>query len=1259
MILLSAFTVSAQVPINGEVVGTVENEAGVAQANVKVTLTYTGTVKPGAPVIGQTRTATTDRTGLFVMDQIESGVYELRAEAPFFEPVRTNLEIFTAKAKIVKIILGRRSQVSVTAEVDIEGGFRAPVISTVEFQLGTDVKEPVVNTRQGQLGGSFEPERITALPLDGRNYLDLLKLQPGVYDENGGEGFGSFNGARATAQNFTLDGTENTDADVALPSLFENGAVALDSIQEFRVIGSNASAEFGRNSGGQVSLFIKRGSHDFHGLAYEYFTSDRLNARNFFDVDPQLADRGFKPPALRHQLGANFSGPLATDRHFFFASYEGFRNREGLPRSPRVPTVDKEVNGETEAGLVGTLEREIDFAEGLDKSGFPFGSPSPLLVAIFKRAYPSDPNLIRPLIGSDGMPNSEVGIFNTTIPFINHTDSFLIRTDHQLTTGNRAHVRYALSNGDESVVGNGLPGAGAGKDFRTQNVSIVDAQIFGDNQVNEFRFGFSRNRVRFPSAQTSPAIQALAGQTLLQVFPDCFVCGDSRLTFGQLYPGIRFGSDNSSINGFPYFIFPSGTLANFGVDSLNFPQGRARNTFQFGNTFSMIKGGHTIRAGLDIRRLQQNSISGFNLRPFFLLRDLPFAFGGTLAGLDRDGIISGQQNFFFTRECGAGDGRACAAADFDGDGLPDGPIIRGLRSTEFGFFVQDNMKLTRRLTLDAGLRYEIFGRESEADGFLSRAINFRFGWFSQDGTLAPDFNLRQFGSGIGSTVRNADLNDFGPRVGMAWDPFGDGKTAIRAAYGIYYDHIHGTTIFPNQLNPPGVMGFVFSADPRNRIRVGEVPVPRTLVNGHLAVRQCQTSNGAAGFVDESGACVQKPLAVSLIDPHFRDGYVQRWNLTIQRELGKDTFIEVSYVGSKATRLPRARLMNLGPSLFDKPPLSVIYFQGADVHRPNPQFDTITVQESSASSIYHSVELQVQRRLAKGLSFQAAYSLGHSLDDVSSNGVNAGTGGSIFPQNSFDLSSERGPSAFDVRHRLVINYVYDLPFGPGRSFLSTTQGVGGKALEGWSISGITVFQTGFPVTVLAGYDVNEDGVLNDRPFLVPGHSLKQLRASGVHDKTRFFVDPTGGDHRFCDINGTVPLLQFPCSGSANILTPGRSTLNLDPTDHRIYPTLADFFRRTYFDANGNLLRPFDPNLLVGRGVFTGPGRVKFDFALRKITSLSGLREGMTVEFRADFFNIFNQTNLGDPEAIITAPQFGEITSTSTSSRHIQLALKLAF
>lgn len=1247
LLMICAVPAAAQVPITGRVVGTIENEAGVALADVRVTLAYQGAAPSTGAVMPQARTVNSDSNGVFVIDQVDPGLYRLTVQAAFFEPVTTTIEVLTANSKILKIVLGRRSRVAFSTDVAVEDGFRVPVISTVEFQLGTDVKEPVVNTREGQLGGSFEPQRITALPLDGRNYLDLLKLQPGVFDENGGEGFASFNGGRGTAQNFTLDGTENTDADVALPSLFEDGAVSLDAIQEFRVITSNANAEYGRNSGGQVSLFVKRGGNEFHGLLYHYFMHDKLNARNFFDLDPQFIKRGLKPPALRHQFGANGGGPLVKDRQFFFTSYEGFRNREGLPRHPRVPTVG-EVDG---VNLFrNQLEAQFRFVENLEPSGLPPSSfPSPLLTALFKFGYPAP---TRPLITPSGEPDSVVGIFDTTVPFQNDTDSFIVRTDHQLTASNRMHVRYGLSNGDESIVGNGLPGSGAGKDFRTQNVSIVNTHLIGANQVNEFRFGFSRNRVDFPTAQTPMAIQRLAGMTLAEAL-DCGAeafsveCQQSRRTFAQLYPSIRFGADNSTSQGFPYFIFPSGTFANFGVDAGLFPQGRARNTFQFGDTYSAVVGRHTIRAGMDIRRLQQNSISGFHLRPSFILVDIPDRAAGSIPGISSDQIFGGQQNYFFTRECGAGDMRACAASDRNGDGIPDGPIIRGLRSTEYGLFIQDNVKLTRRLTLDAGLRYEIFGREGEADSFLSRATNAQF---LPNGTLSPNFSVQQFGSGIGRTVRDADLNNFGPRLGLAWDPFGDGKMAVRASYGIYYDHIQGTTIFPSQLNPPGVLGFsipndiILANESRVFGRVGLVPV--RLAPGALL----QTDLGGNVAIGPNGQPGRYPLPLHVIDPATRDPYTQRWNLTIQRELDQDTLIELSYVGSKGTRLLRVRTPNLGPFIIDQPALGQIFFGDfRSFRRPNTQFGSVTWQESSANSIYHAFQLHAQRRFSRGISFQVSYTIGKSLDDASSNVADAGRGGSIFPQNSFDLSSERGRSAFDVRQRLVFNYVVDLPLGPGRTFLSNVNGVGGRLLEGWSVSGITVIQTGFPLTLLAGYDVNGDGVLNDRPFLVPGRSLNDLLVpgGGKNGNTRFFRDPTGGDNQFCDFNGTPTTSSFPCQRSRNIVTPGRQRYFFDPT------------APTYFDQRPNLLRPFDPNLLLGRGLLTGPGRIKFDLAVRKVTSLSRLREGMNIELRAEFFNLFNHTNFADPEVNILSPQFGELTATSTSSRLIQLALRLAF
>lgn len=1201
--LIGARASSPQVPISGRVVGTIRNEAGVPQSGITVTLTFKG--RPGAapPPTPVVRQAVSQRDGLFWIDQVEPGVYDVTVGAPggrttraaeeVYEGATLEIEVLTAKAKVVEIIIGKKSRIAATADVPITDTLRAKVVTLVEFQLGGGAREPVVNTVDPALGRSLDPRWIIGLPLKGRNYLDLLLLEPGVVEGNGGEGFGSVNGGRATAQNYTLDGTENTDSDIALPSLFENGAIALDAIQDFRVIRSNANAEFGRNSGGQVSLFIKRGSHEVHGSVYEFFSSDRLNARDFFDRDPVFAHRGFKPPLTRHQFGATVGGPLARRGHFFFANYGGYRNREGLPRHPRVPT----------ASLRQELASTFEFVDFDPRTGWPIGTaPSPLLVALFLRGYPL-PTRELPATAQRLFPagfqtevralqaSPDVGVFDTTVPLTEATDSFILRTDHELGRKNRLHVRYALSDGTVSIVGNGLPGSGAGKDFRPQNVSLVNTHVFNNAMSNEVRFGFSRNRVFFPTAATPPEIQQLAGLRPSDVIPQI---PPLPLTFAQVYRDIGFGPDNSSFTGFPHIVFETGRFADFGVEAASFPQGRARNTFQFGDTFSLVRGRHAMRAGFDIRRLQQNSISGFNLRPTIIVPDV------SVESLFVDRVVGGRQNFFLTR-----------------DGQPNGPILRGLRSTEWGFFFQDTVKLTPRLTLDLGLRYELFGREREVQDFLSRAVNFTFTAFSPSATVSPSFAVRALGPAVGFTVRNGDRNDFGPRLGLAWDMLGTGRLVLRAAYGMYYDHIQGSTIFPTQVNPPGVLGFVIpmevaaEAELRRDTRIGEIPVPRSR-DGF--VRPCQLTAGATGFLDAVGRCVAIPMPVAIIDPNLRDPYTGRWSLTLAGQIHRAWSVELSYVGSKGTKLARARTVNLGPFL-EEPFLERFFGR----RRPNLGFGEIWVQESSASSLYHALQLDVQHSMRGGLMLRAAYTFSKSLDDASSNIRDAGRGGSIFPQNSFDFVGERGLSAFHTAHRLVLSYLYDLPFGPGKPVLGQVAGWPARLIGDWAISGITVFQTGFPLTLLAGLDVNADGVLNDRPVVVG--SLSALRGQAGGEKTRYFGDPTG------------------------IVTPGRGE-RLDPFNP------PPFY-------SGNLLRPFDPRILAPRSSFIGPGRNKFDLAVRKFIGLDRLRPGLNAEFRAEFFNLFNHPNFADPDVVITSPQFGEITATTTGGRNVQFALRIQF
>ncbi|MBI4470724.1 MAG: TonB-dependent receptor [Acidobacteria bacterium] len=1178
---LIAWPVDAQVPTTGRLAGFVKDEAGTPQRGIEITLVFTGSRAPGAAPASAPRRVLTDVRGFFLFDQLEPGVYQLSGVRAGLSPLNLAVEVAIARAKVVEVVLGRSSAQATTAEVAIDQGFKAKIIALLEFELAAKVKEPVVNTREALLGSSFEPGRLTALPLQGRNYLDVLLLQPGTAPGNGGEGFGSFNGGRASSQNFSLDGTENTDADVALPSLFQNGAVALDAIQEYRIVTSNANAEFGRNSGGQISLFIRRGTAEFPGGAYEFFRSSAFDARDFFSPDPRLTGQSDKPHLLRHQFGGHLGGPIWKSSHFFFGSYEGYRNRQSIPAHPRVPTA------ELRRQLRGVFA-DVDIDR---RTGFPFSGPSPLLTALFNLPGSDYPLPNRPVVNPATQVNpSDIGIFDTLLPFSAETHSFIVRTDHQWTRGHQSRFRYAGSSGNESPLGNGIPGTSAGKDFRTQNVSIVHTTLISDRQVNEFRFGFSRNRVEFPTEPAPARIQTLANQTISQAIRP--VSGETGQTFAELYPDIRFGLDNSGAGGFPSIGFFFDRFSNLGVDADRYPQGRARNTFQFGDSYSIAHRRHAFRAGFDIRRLQQNSISGYNLRPSFIIPDY------SLETLFTDRTRTGRQNFFFTQS-----------------GQPGGPILRGLRSTEYGFFGQDNIRLTGGLNLDLGLRYEIFGRETEAHNFLSRAVNYRFVGFSPAATLDPAFHTESVSDAIGKTVRHGDHNNLGPRIGLAWDLFGDGRTSLRAAYGIYYDHIQGSTIFPNELNPPGVLGFVIP----DNTRIGAVPAARASGG---SPRPCMLPSGGTGLLNTAGDCLATPL--SIIDPHFRDPYVQRWNVTLQRELDRDTAIELSYVGSKGTHLARARTPNLGPFI-DEPALANGNFFGRA--RPNPGLGAVTVQESSASSVYHAAQLQVQRRLSRSLGFQVAYTYSQSVDDVSSNVVDAGAGGSIFPQNSFDYSSERGLSAFHTRHRVAINYVYDLPIGPGQYLWGNVSGMAARLTSGWSVSGITVFQTGFPLTFLSGEDTNADGVFNDRPLLVG--DLAGLRPSGGSgDVTQYFGNPAG-------------ILTGLFTGPQGVGSPF-----FDPTRP---PAL-------YVK---NLIRPLDPNLLVGRGSFTGPGRNSFDFALRKVTLLGRSKESVRLEFRAEFYNLFNHTNFADPDTKLTSPQFGQITATSIPARQVQFALKLGF
>ncbi len=637
------------------------------------------------------------------------------------------------------------------------------------------------------------------------------------------------------------------------------------------------------------------------------------------------------------------------------------------------------------------------------------------------------------------------------------------------------------------------------------------------------------------------------GQNLMlneaHVFSPRFI-NDARVAFSRVGNQVLIENPGVSVNqqvGLPEL---SNNPRDFGLSFIrvtgysplgheyNNPQDSATNVFQFLDTATYTRAAHLLKFGFDFRYTQQSAFRDVQSRGLF--------------------TFPGQVSFTLP------DGTPTVFPFITGNALANLllglPLVTGgarldnhqhLRTESYNLFVNDSFRITPHLTLSAGLRYEY---NSPPVDTKDRANIYD----PATGKLVPVGT-----GGIPSGGYEADKNNFAPRLGLAWALGKDSATIVRAGYGVYYDQ---SPLAPGE-------GLFFNAPYFDfRFYFQSQQAPLTLFNPFPFNTPGQTPPSAFAF-----------------DHNLRTSYTQHWNLSVQRQLGSTTVAELAYVGSKGTKLLAARDINQPAARPQQPNL-----------RPNPLLGEITQQEGSADSSYHSLQARVQQRLAFGLSLLGAYTWGKSLDNAS--GIFASLGDPNYPQNSYDLSAERGRSGFDVRHRFSLSYAYDLPFGKGKSLLSNA-GWATALVTGWQTYGVITLQTGRPFTValLPEFDNSNTGISNlgflgnDRPNLV---------------------------------------------GSARLD---------NPTPERWFNTAA--FVIPPFGRFGN----------AGRNILDGPSYKNVNFSLVKNTAI---KEEMAIQFRAEFFNLFNHPNFGLPDNFVGSPSFGRLYSAD-SPRRIQFGLKLLF
>jgi hypothetical protein len=1083
-----------------------------------------------------------------------------------------------------------------------------------------------VNTTNATRGGSFGELFLLTLPLPGvRTFDSLAFLLPGVapppqaiganYGPGIGPGVGtsgqfSVNGLRSRSNNFTIDGSDNNDEEIGVRRQGFTSLVpqSIESVQEFQISTVLPEPQYGRNLGAQVNAVSRSGGGGYHGTVYGFLTDKRLKARDPFDLaggpasttlvadgrTVQLNGQDLtvrnpvqdENPFTRAQYGFVIGGPLVKQKTHFFASLEHQDINASRESHFAVPTV-------AERGLFTTGATGFPVSvDGVNKDLFPTSGEGDAFFSLFP--FPNNP------IGPYG-PNT----FTEVIPASADGTIFSIKLDHNIGKNHILTGRYNFT--DDNTI---LPVTGEAifsslrALIRTQDFALSFNSALSNNLANQARFSYGRTSLNFrevrdplllPSEQF-PDVPFLLNAPLLQNFslpdtgPTFFTSPDApnteRLTgpLGQV-----------SVSGY----------SPIGVDVFYFPQARANNTFQYADTLIYNRQRHRFAVGFDIRQVQLNNRLERNSRPlavFSASKDLsdlvdnsdPNAQKGKITDEFKTAAVSG---FLLGRDFVAA---GAPTGFFQTQSTVGNPTIR-LRYLQNNFFFSDQMRLGSNFTLTLGLRYELNTVPTEVDRRIESTfdskpvkdfIAFERGFMQR--TRGRDVSgLEQFLGGR-TKIFEQDNNNLAPHIAFAWDPFGKGQTSIRAGYGIYYDQIPGFVIsqssgvFPSFLNLNFAGGIRDVGENASFLQNLRLSNPASIaVQGTLNTFDSRSNPDPFIFILQQELATAFASAPTFVLPaaDLVTPYAQHWGLTIEQAFKKDFLASVAYVGTKGTHLLRTTTPNLGPNsipIVDSIQVlndcnsenineCIPIFRGIVIPpnfgRPFPLLGSITLFESDASSSYHSLQLQLSKRFSNAIQFTTAYTWSHAIDETSDLFDLAGT--RALPQNSFDRRAERADANFDVRHRFVYSFIWDLPIFRENNILG-----------GWQLGSIGTFQTGQPYSVLFCCDLNLDGNLTER------------------------IDPGLGPDGL--------------------------------------PKNAGSARRNQFRA---------------------PGIENVDLSVNKNFRFG---EWQKLEFRSEFFNVFNRTQFGIPVHQLFFAGFGLapatekiFTDTRIPKRTIQFALKYSF
>ena len=1052
----------------GEITGEVRDASGAVIGGATVTVTNVNT--------NAVRSTVSNATGVYSFPSLPPGTYNLKVEMAGFKTVtRNQVEI----------------QVQQNARIDFE-----MQVGQVTESVEVSAQAALLSSENATVGTVIENARIVELPLNGRNYLQLVALAPNVsfgFPSAGQAGSRqggvradmsiSVGGQRANFNHFTLDGVENTDPNfntfVVLPSV--------DALQEFKVQTGIYPAEFGREAT-QINVSTKPGANDYHGTLFYFLRNDKLDAKNYAFTTA----RPPKDPFKWNQFGFTLGGPVSVpkvfnghDKLFFMTNYEWFRQRRQVQAVSSLPSAAMQGGdfSERPLGTAGIFDPKTRVNTGGVITAQMFGGnaiPKTRLHPISLKLlefYPvpnlSLPSLRNNFVQAQGRPVNR--------------DQFVGRWDYVESPKSQWAGRYSWGDENQTTEGLKLNGAKIITNFNQYMAS--NTRVLSANVVTETRFGFTQ----FYNT-TGPELAFTRD-----------VVGDLKIAGLNNGPPVQWGIPNVSLQGI---------YSGFGNDSEG-PYENNNHSLQFLNNTSIVHGKHTFKFGGEIRHDAYNQVGNqFARGQFTFTRNATqnLALSGTSGDPFADFLLGET----YQSEAAV----SIASAQY--------------RSLGFAVYFDETWKISQRVSLNMGLRYELTPPWEDQTGRLFngivrqdlRAVNVRdkslYPFFMRQGPAGtdpyagvairwPDIEVRQDGS-LGNRLVGVDKNDFAPRFGVTWSP--TNHWVIRSGAGYFYSQDTGNPRFDMARNLAGRLRF----------------------NSNTQIPSLNWDNSLASIV---GGVANVPQPYTFANPYDRrTPYSIQYMLNVQRELPMKTVVEVGYLGSVSRHLESLRAVNEAipacPSRNARPGCENDPLAGLSVplRSPFPTFGRIQLVDNGNTGSYNSLGAKLTKRYSNGMTYLVSYTWAKSIDTATA--IRNLGGDTLFPQDSYCRGCEKALSSHDTRHRFVTSALWDIPFGRGRKH-NISNAIANVIAGGWQMGSILTLQSGFPITVTNGDDASNTGAFFDRPNST-GRNAALPR--GQQDPRRFF-DTSAFTVNLPGTHGNV--------GRGTLISPG--IINLDFSLHK--------------------------------------------------------------------------------------------------------------